>query len=518
MTLGKGARSDRAPQRARAGTPLRIQLVATMLALVALALVIVGVAGTRIMRGYLVQRVDDQLGATVRGDPDRGGREGAPGTAPTTAPTSANQEREGVPFGGPALTAGFFREELDVDGNGTGELRVPPGSAQSAPALPRLDLGHAEVVAGKPFTVAPQGQGSSWRVLVRAKRDGSGSLVVATSLSEVEQLVERLERVDMAVSAVVLVTLGVLSHLLVRSSLRQLVRVEHTAEAIAAGDLSQRVPETGTATEVGRLARALNAMLGQIERAFAAQQASEESARASEAQMRRFVADASHELRTPLTSIRGYAELPRRRPPDASVDPAEDRQLLERIEGQAQRMSVLVDDLLLLARLDQHRPLAREPVDLLALATEAVQDAQALAPDHGISLRYDQEDDDEAVHPVVLGDELRLRQVLDNLLSNARTHTPAGTAVTVGVATDAATATLTVADDGPGMDPATAERAFERFYRADPSRTRSSGGSGLGLSIVRGLVEAHGGTITLRTAPGAGATFTIVVPLARDRS
>jgi two-component system OmpR family sensor kinase len=310
---------------------------------------------------------------------------------------------------------------------------------------------------------------------------------------------------------------------LIRSSLRPLVAVEQTAEAIAAGDLTRRVPETDPRTEVGGLALALNVMLGQIETAFDERRASEEqarsseeAARSSEARMRRFIADASHELRTPLTSIRGFAELYRQ---NGGEDPEVNR-IIGRIEHHATRMGVLVDDLLLLARLDQQRPLERRPVDLLALATDAVIDARVTAPGHVLRLKTaavpdgDDEDDDEGSEaPVVLGDAVRLRQVLGNLITNALTHTPAGTQVTVSVRTDDRSAILEVADDGPGMRPGDAARVFERFYRTDPSRARAAGGSGLGLSIVAALVHAHGGEVSLSTAEGEGTTFTVRLPL-----
>jgi two-component system, OmpR family, sensor kinase len=251
-----------------------------------------------------------------------------------------------------------------------------------------------------------------------------------------------------------------------------------------------------------RLSRALNTMLGQIENAFAQRAASEAAARQSEDRMRRFVADASHELRTPLTSIRGFAELTRQRGGEA--DPV----TMRRIEDEAKRMGVLVDDLLLLARLDQQRPLARQPVDLLALAGDAVADARAIQPDRTVSLEI--LPGSEA--PVVTGDESRLRQVLGNLLSNALHHTPASAAVTVLVGTSGPDAVLAVRDTGPGLTGEQKARVFERFYRADSARTRTTGGSGLGLSIVAALAAAHAGTVEVTDTPGGGTTFTVRLP------
>jgi two-component system OmpR family sensor kinase len=250
-------------------------------------------------------------------------------------------------------------------------------------------------------------------------------------------------------------------------------------------------------------------MLGRIERSFRAQQASEEQARASEERMRRFVADASHELRTPLTSIRGFAELHRQ---GAVHGREETGRIMQRIEAEATRMGLLVEDLLQLARLDQQRPLTLGPVDLAELAGDAVHDARAVQPDRPVSLLLDESLTDA---PVVNGDEARLRQVIGNLVTNALTHTPVDARVTVRLSEDPAdpgVVVLAVRDEGPGLAPADAERVFERFYRADSSRTRAAGGTGLGLSIVASLVAAHGGRVQLITAPGEGATFAVRLP------
>ncbi|HEY4725343.1 MAG TPA: ATP-binding protein, partial [Actinomycetota bacterium] len=254
------------------------------------------------------------------------------------------------------------------------------------------------------------------------------------------------------------------------------------------------------------------------ESAFGARAASEASARRSEDRMRRFVADASHELRTPLTTIRGFAELYRQ---GAARDPAELDRLMRRIEDQAARMGLLVEDLLLLARLDTERPLDRQPVDLLALAAEAVNDARAVAPDRRIELVLGGDDGaDQAAALVVLGDEQRLRQVLANLVNNALTHTPAGSPIEVRVGTSTLDGrpgvAVEVVDHGPGLAPEQAERVFERFYRADPARSPADGGSGLGLSIVAALVAVHGGTVAVDSVPGRGARFRVVLPLAPD--
>jgi len=358
--------------------------------------------------------------------------------------------------------------------------------------------------AGTPYTVLAKGGGPAWRVL-DTPLPGGLALTIAMSLGDVRNTVNRLAFIDLVVSLVVLILLAGLGYLVVRSSLRPLLDVESTAAAIAGGDLSRRVPQRDPRTEIGRLSGALNGMLGQIESAFRAQKVSETAARASEDRMRRFVADASHELRTPLTSIRGFAELYRQ---GAVPDAAAVARVMSRVEDEAARMGLLVDDLLLLARLDQQRPLERRPVDLLSLAVDAVHDARAVAPERSIELRVTT----DGAAPVVLGDEARLRQVLANLVSNALMHTPPGTTVTVGVGTTVDGAVLEVQDDGPGLTEEDAARAFERFYRADPSRTRTLGGAGLGLSIVAALVAAHGGQVTVESRVGSGATFRVLLP------
>jgi two-component system OmpR family sensor kinase len=478
--------------------------VVALVALAAVGLAAAGVTSVIALRGYLLERIDDQLGMTARPPGARGGPEGrAPGPLPSASPGSPTDEGTGRP----ALVTAFYFRRIGPGGQDVNPpvLRLPQAlSGQSAPSLSAADLQRV----GKPFTVPPADAGEAWRVLVTPARDGNGTVVVGITLNEVHGTATKLAVVELGVGVAILVVLAALGFLAVGSSLRRLVAVEHTAEAIAAGDLSRRVPEGDDRTEVGRLAAALNTMLTQIESAFRSREASETSARASEGRMRRFVADASHELRTPLTSIRGFAELYRQ---GAVPDGEGVERIMQRIESEATRMGVLVEDLLMLARLDQQRPLAREPVDLLTIVADAVGDAKVVSPDHPVSLRVTATDD--AHPPVVVGDDARLRQVVGNLLSNALTHTPAGTPVTVAVDTAADRVRLTVSDEGPGMSAEQADRVFERFYRADPARTRSSGGSGLGLSIVASLVAAHDGSVRVDTAPGEGACFTIDLPL-----
>jgi two-component system OmpR family sensor kinase len=409
-------------------------------------------------------------------------------------------------------------------------------ATEPLPVLPVLTLAQVQGRNSRPFDVGAVSGGATWRVLAVPTRDGSGITMISQSLAAIDQTIHRLVGVQIAVGIILLVILAGVGTFVVRRSLRGLEDVEHTAVAIAGGDLSRRVPERDPRTEVGRLSLALNQMLGQIESAFAQRTASEfaarrsedtarrsedtarrseeaarqseEAARQSENRMRRFVADASHELRTPLTSIRGFAELTRQR--GGSADPA----TMRRIEDEAKRMGLLVDDLLLLARLDQQRPLTRRPVDLLTLAGDSVHDAAAVQPDRVVKLQIL----DGSDAPVVTGDEARLRQVLGNLVSNALHYTPIEAPITLSVGTRAtagqAEAILEVSDSGPGLTTEQKARVFERFYRADSARTRVTGGSGLGLSIVAGLVAAHEGKVTVTDTPGGGATFTVHLPLA----
>jgi two-component system OmpR family sensor kinase len=287
----------------------------------------------------------------------------------------------------------------------------------------------------------------------------------------------------------------------VRQAFVPLTQIEDTAAAIAAGDLTQRVPEPHTRDEVASLSRSLNAMLAQIEHSFSVREASEQ-------RMRQFVADASHELRTPLATVRGYAELYRQ---GAVSRPEDIRVAFGRIESEASRMSGLVEDLLVLARLEGERPLSVDDVDLAVLGGDAVQDARVLQPDRHVRLVGL----GGPLGPVhVSGDEQRLRQVVTNLVSNALHHTPAGSPVevAVGLRPDG-TAALEVRDHGEGVDPARARRVFERFYRADPARSRrGTGGSGLGLAIVAAIVTAHGGKVGVAQTPGGGATFVVELP------
>jgi two-component system, OmpR family, sensor kinase len=451
--------------------PLRVTLVVVVVSLSALGLTVSGLAATRSLHGYLQDRVDSQLQEALR----------SPG------------DLQRALSGGPGRPESFGVIYVSVAG-----VSTPLPSNTSPPRIPTRSRTN-----GQPFTVSALSGSTRWRV-VEALNVNNDVLVVAVPLDEVKHTVAKLERIELGVGLIVLLALGGGAFFVVRRSLRPLVEVETAAQEVAAGDLSRRVPEGDAGTEVGSLSRSFNTMVAQVEEAFAERAASEAEARTSEERMRRFVGDASHELRTPLTSIRGFAELYRQGalPSQGDVDRA-----MNRVESEAARMGLLVEDLLLLARLDQQRPLEHQPVDLLELAHDAVQDARAVDPSRDIDL--------EVVAtgpvPVVSGDAPRLRQVLGNLVGNALTHTTAPISVRVSTATGAAV--IEVVDKGRGIPVDDRPRVFERFYRTDTSRTRASGGTGLGLSIVAALVAAHRGSVEVLDTPGGGATFRVTLPL-----
>ena len=468
---------------------LRARLLVITLAMVAVALSGAGWATHQALRSFLVDRVDGELRdarlSAVRLAIDPGGPElaGPGGRLPPSA-----------------LPAGSVVEIRDSDGSVVGGFQVRSTSTPALDVPAAIPEGYSDVdVSGageyRALAVAdgsPRGAGLPPGVL-----PAGGSLVIAIPLTDVNDTLGRLLWIELAVGGATLAALGALAWWLVRLGLRPLERIGATADAIAAGDLSQRVEDENPRTEIGRLGRTLNDMLTRIEASFAER-------RESERRLRQFVGDASHELQTPLTSVRGYAELFRR---GAAERPADLETAMRRIEEEAERMGVLVDDLLLLARLDQGRPLERRRIDLGALVGDLVTDARVVEPDRPIDLAAD--------GPVVVeGDDVRLRQVVGNLLSNARAHTPRGAPVTVRVRAEGDEAVVEVDDSGPGLAPEHAERVFERFFRADPSRARASGGSGLGLSIVSAIAEAHGGRAEVHSTPGRGTTFRVVFPLA----
>ena len=482
--------------RAWRRTPLWLRLIGAVLVLAWLGLTLTGVFGARLLRGYLVERVDEQLEAAA-GDLARAS---LPGAAPEAS-----------------LPSSFHITVIDADGETMWVKRS--ALTRSQPDLPEITPEQAQDRGAQPFTVDAARGGGSWRAVALPVADERGTVVLATSLGEVDATVERLVQIDILVGLAVLAGLAVVGYSMVRTALRPLTEIELTAAAIGRGDLARRVPDHHPRTEMGRLSRALNAMLEQIERAFGARAASEARARRSEERMRRFVADASHELRTPLTSIRGFAELHRQ---GAVTDPAAVSDLLARIEDEATRMGLLVDDLLLLARLDQERPLDLAAVDVAEVAQAAASSARATAPERAVEVVVEAAADDDADGLVVAGDEHRLRQVVANLIGNALAYSPADTPISVRVGPaerdGRELVALEVVDRGPGLTAEQAERVFERFYRTDAARSRAQGGTGLGLSIVAAITRAHDGTVEVDTAPGDGATFRVLLPRVRERT
>jgi len=585
-------------QRLSDRTPLRTKLIVAVLGLVIMALAAIGVASTYIARESLLRQHDADIESSLR--------------------TGVNQAQfllnnGSLTVGSATTTKSNIVVGLQDPGQQLtwGQANFGFGSTDPLPKLPTGSLWSGTAVGDTSaiFSAPAQSGPNTWRVQAQTVTFSSNGqsttvvLIVAEDIGNIDALTTRLILFDLGVGFAIVIVLAVLGIGVVRANLRPLDDIELSAGQIAQGHLDHRVPEGDPRTEIGSLSRSLNSMLAQIERAFHAQEESEQAAHESEERMRRFIADASHELRTPLTTIRGFAAHYRMRggagagrggvngghggrsedheqssrtdaflpasasvfspagtPPEgparggASPDrlssggmpPEELDHLIARVEAEATRMGLLVEDLLTLARLDQQRPLNIAPVDVLTLAADAVQDARIVSPGRSIEL---------IVAPgtafLVDGDEQRLRQVLGNLVNNALTHTPAGTPVRVkigagtlpptadrqaggapsangagfagGTGNSAAASAgpvpagvLDVEDDGPGMPAEQAQRVFERFYRADAARNRASGGTGLGLAIVAGLVNAHGGTVSVRTAPGQGADFQVRLPLSPD--
>jgi two-component system OmpR family sensor kinase len=461
---------------------LRTRLVLGLLVLATIGLVAADIATYKSQESFLF----DQTDSTLQADHP-------------LADETINDE-EGPSQGGPPrfLPPGYVVEILNpltgapLRPAEIGHIR----GAKSAP-LPKLPArisldapaGH-EPDAVKYFTTGAVSGGGRYRVRASIEGDNPDQLLIfAVPLHDLDASLHRLFLIELFVTLAVLGALVGLGLWVVRLGLRPLVAIEHTAAAIGAGDLSKRVERAEPRTEIGRLGLALNAMLARIEE--------------SDQRLRRFVADASHELRTPLAGVRAYAELFRR---GAATRPDDLERAMSGISRESERMSLLVDDLLLLARLDEGRPLAREPVDLPKVVGEAVETARMVEPGRPIEL--------QAEPAVVTGDHERLRQAFDNLLSNVRSHTPANAPVHVRVSRNARTAVVEVEDSGPGMSAEELGLVFERFHRGDPSRSRSSGGVGLGLSIVSAVAEAHGGSASAESEPGHGSTFRVTLPLA----
>jgi two-component system OmpR family sensor kinase len=461
------------------------------------------------LRGFLIRQVDSQLSSVADGTVTRLVRAGiAPasddstmttsGTPSSSSPYSSNAAPEFHPVsplrGVPTATSVTL---LDPTGVVLGQLGGDIASGGSQATFSGMTLKEVASTKGKAFTIETDHPHTSTRAMAFVLPSNLGSVVVSVSLNSVDRTLHELSWLFLLISLIVLLLIGLISRWLITLSLKPLLEVEVTAAAIADGDLSARLPELQPSTEVGRLTQSLNTMLGRIEESF-------EQKNASESKLRRFVADASHELRTPLTAIRGFAELHRQ---GAVTGEVKVKELVGRIEKESIRMGSLVEDLLLLARMDEARPHALEPVDLTHLIGESVASARAAGPEHPITL-------DVADDLYVLGDNKRIHQAVGNLLANARTHTPAGTAITITANSNESETTVSVSDAGPGLSEQDQSRIFERFFRVDPSRARHAGeGSGLGLSIVDAVMKAHGGRVSVESELGKGATFTLHFPI-----
>ncbi|WP_432013186.1 ATP-binding protein [Streptomyces cucumeris] len=501
--------------RALSRLSLRTRLLCLSTALVAVGLLAAGVVVSTTLHGYLQDRMDSRLTLTA-------------GIAARLAPPADTPHS--------VRLLSFFEEttvtyvnDRGVPDQAFGASAAPPGGG---PVLPRLDRAAVLATDGRPFTVRAHHGDHAWRVITVPRAEprvgllatvgpvgaakSSGSVIVASSLDAVDATVTRTRNVSLTAGAGLVAALAVAGWFAVRSGLRPLTRIQETTAAIAAGDYSRRIPElAGPHTEVGRLTEYLNQMLARIDTAFRARAE-------AEARMRRFFADGSHELRTPLVGIKGYTDLYRMGalPARQDID-----HTMRRIAEESERLTQLVEDMLLLARLDEdahrsaadaHQPLAfpleLAPMDLRTLAADALHDVRALDATRDVTLTGP--GGGRPASAPALADEARLRQVVTNLVGNAVAHSPSGTPVRIGVGTDGAYAVLEVADQGPGLSPEDRQRVFERFYRADDSRSRTTGGgSGLGLAIVHSLVSAHGGRVDLDTAPGAGCTFRVLLPL-----
>jgi two-component system OmpR family sensor kinase len=477
------------------GMSLRARLLLVLAVLLAAGLLAADVATYTALRSQLFKRVDSSLDSSADVlSRSLSNQPGQPGLGP-----SSPVRRIGflAQFG--VLTRGMYVEIRPGDGSAPveGTLRAQ-GETFPTPRVPK-GFGPASDGGTRRATVGALKGGSRFRLVARSMPFADSTLILGVPLHETDTTLNQLKWIEVLVTAGVIAAALLFGLWLITASLRPLRRIEETAAAIGDGDLSRRVEPDGGATEIGRLGGALNAMLGQIEDAFAERSA-------SEARLRRFISDASHELRTPLAAVSAYAELFDRGARDRPDDLARS---MTGIQRETRRMGLLVGDLLLLARLDQGRPLEVAPVDLTALAGEAVDAAHAMEPGRPIAL-------ESPAVVTVTGDGERLRQIIDNLLANVRAHTPAGASAVVRVRREAGGAVLEVADTGPGLSEEQRAHVFERFYRGDPSRSRDHGGAGLGLAIVAAIVEAHGGAVEVESAPGAGTTFRVRLPEQRD--
>jgi two-component system OmpR family sensor kinase len=477
---------------------LRSRLTLGILLLTAIGYFAASFLTQSLLKGYLTSEVDRQITAIAEGTTpriqqagiahelgeDHGDRENDDHQIPPTKPAPLTR----IPTSSSVTL-------LDANGAVVGGLGGDLGGSSITSYVEGLLPAEVASHGDKPFTIdAP---GSDFRVVARALPNNGGTVVAAQSLRDLDRTSARLGFLFSLIGLALLLMIAFASRAVIKVGLRPLENAEKTAEEIAAGDLSARMPEANPSTEVGRLVTSLNTMLARIEDSFAVRTESENK-------LRRFVADASHELRTPITAIRGFSELHRQ---GAVTGEKETAELIGRIENESKRMGSLVEDLLLLARLDQAREMDSKPVDINKVVEDAVISARAAGPEHPVTFNSS---NDEIF---TLGDEVRIHQVVANLLANARAHTPAGTPITVSVSSSDAGVEIAVADKGPGLSTEDQKRIFERFYRADASRVRTGAdGSGLGLSIVDAVMRAHGGSVSVQSTPGEGAVFTLHFP------
>ena len=468
-----------------ANSSLRNRLTVGVLVLSAFGFAGAGFGAQALLQNYLIHQVDDQLLSVVGGVADRLDQAGIA----NDSDADDQSARAKTPLN--RVPTSISVTVLDPFGNLVGGIGGDFNSNKISDYVKGLLPGQVAAFGSKPFTV--EAPGADFRVATTVLPSSLGSVIVAQSLSDFDKTTHQIGVVFLIIGGIVLLFIAFASRQVIKVSMKPLKKIEKTAEQIAAGDLSARLENFGPDTEVGRLSTSLNTMLSRIEESFAARAESENK-------LRRFVADASHELRTPLTSIRGFAELHRQ---GAVPEGEKTKELISRIEKESIRMGSLVEDLLMLARIDQSRELVMAEVDLSNLVTEAVSSAQAAGPEHPIT--------SDIAHDVhTQGDADKIYQVVTNLLANARTHTPAGTAIHVATSSTKDDSYVSVADKGPGLSAQDQMHIFERFYRVDTSRQRSSNeGSGLGLSIVDEVMKAHGGTVSVASEPGNGATFTL---------